>query len=608
MTILFNRGVAINRIVAKNWKELKYDINAKPLEYTDNFLEFKAEAKITEDSFSFNKYPALTEAVDIKTNNYSNLILSKNQLNSDWVDLDIKKLDYTNGLVTTLGFFAHDEESLDTPYYLYFDKNYEFWDMYLKHAPYALVADEPGTSASNFTFYIEFIDDIKCRIRHWFGDLIFYLSVDNDKTIQFLAERDERNDFMYNIDDNKLMLYKKVNYNEKVVNVYTSTNSVPENPELLENVKFYDYISYKTAFASSNSEDNTFDSYSIKESLQPIGTISGSGAISFSDFPNLKTLNKYYTKVTDPDSILTSQHSKYHVNSNLWEKDGEYYREVYLLAVTTNYTEGIPSYSRTIARKLIKIEDDITNPNKWLENYLMVTRSNTFLTTAISAEEFETDKFESLTVPINEQENKIKVYKIKAVANEADGTATIELDENLKAEDASIITVHNISDTIGFNPNSAYVKYDRSISVNSIDQYYSQFNLKNQVLFHHEYNTENNINFIPLKNHLTYKGSSIRGNNTTISSDKFPDVNFRKYNAINSGTNQEMGADNITLSYTFEDQEYIVNPGEDLFFYIDDENVEAGIYPLYPYRRINLADTKFIKNRSIRLGCSVFCG
>jgi hypothetical protein len=75
----------------------------------------------------------------------------------------------------------------------------------------------------------------------------------------------------------------------------------------------------------------------------------------------------------------------------------------------------------------------------------------------------------------------------------------------------------------------------------SIDRNRSVFELETQALIHHEYNKDEGMNFIPLKNNLTYRGNSIRGNNTNNSSINYPDVDYRIYNTIQSGTNQEKG-------------------------------------------------------------------
>lgn len=691
--------------MGKKWNNLKESINAKPLEYADNFFTFKANAKITDDSFTFNTYPAFQEAIDIKTNNYSNLILSKKQLNSDWVSTDFKRIDYKNGLATTLGFFAHNDNLALGPYYLYFDKNYEFWDLYVKHAQYSLVKGTPGTMHGNYTFFVEFIDDITCKIRHWFGDLIFYLSVDSEKTIQFITDRNEYTDFIYNIDENRLNLYKKINYTEKekksftiqnyetsfkfvkddvtyTINGYnkdTKKDNLKNNPTDLSEYQLYDYSRYIVRRGQYINNVWKWDPDNIcdeSESLEPITSKSKAGAITYNDFENLKTVkltldlvdkntaaSKTEAELIDISTdILTANENPYiweieggryqkteyelfnnhHGSAHHDTSDGEggttdyvedsgcaywgdcgiyvnedstkFFRDVFILAIKPAKDENSKA-DHILIRKVIEVK----NPNEYdapklAKNYITITRNGTFYTNQITTGEqkaiklfyrnvwfwdneishsggkFEAPKLEAhLNIP------KTAVFKIKASVDKTNNFALLALDENIESTDDSIITVNSLKD-LDFNPNSSYIKYDRSLSINSIDMYYSQFNLQNQVLFHHEYNTDKNINFIPLKNHLTYKGSSIRGNNTTISDIKYADVDFRTYNSINSGINQETGTDTITLSYTFEDQEYVVQPGEDLFIYIPEENKELGIYPLYPYKRLNIADTKFIKN------------
>ena len=83
-----------------------------------------------------------------------------------------------------------------------------------------------------------------------------------------------------------------------------------------------------------------------------------------------------------------------------------------------------------------------------------------------------------------------------------------------------------------------------------------------------------------------------------MSDPDYPDVDFRTYNALHTGFNQEKGNDTITLSFTFNDQEYEVNDGEDLYFTIPEKSIEStnGFEPLWPYKYININDTKFVKN------------
>jgi hypothetical protein len=61
--------------------------------------------------------------------------------------------------------------------------------------------DRPQSNYSNYIFYLEFLDENVCRISHTFGDLRFYLCVEDDKTIHFLKEpKDDKEKFIYQID------------------------------------------------------------------------------------------------------------------------------------------------------------------------------------------------------------------------------------------------------------------------------------------------------------------------------------------------------------------------------------------------------------------------
>lgn len=105
------------------------------------------------------------------------------------------------------------------------------------------------------------------------------------------------------------------------------------------------------------------------------------------------------------------------------------------------------------------------------------------------------------------------------------------------------------------------------------------------------------MNFVPLKNNLSYKGNVINGSYLNVSYPNKADVNFRTYTSIQSGFNQEKGFDNITLTFNFYDQEIEVNDGDEIYFTIgDDEYGTNGLPPMWPFKFININDTKFVKN------------
>lgn len=163
--------------------------------------------------------------------------------------------------------------------------------------------------------------------------------------------------------------------------------------------------------------------------------------------------------------------------------------------------------------------------------------------------------------------------------------AKIYIDENSELKGCNIednknpITIYNNYNNLQNYVNNSWVSYDRKNSICGIDIGLSDIDISNQFLIHHEYtNDDGLINIIPLKNNFTYQGTV---------TNKPNNLNYRTYTSINSGYNQEYGTDNITLNFTFEDQIYHLNDGE---------NIEVLNYKS-PSNRQNILET-FIHNGS----------
>lgn len=412
--------------MAVNHKSFKDNLTAKEMTYSDDFFTLKCEPNVLNDSFTVNTYEAFKDINSIKSANYSDLFLSKKQPNSNWLETKSKKSDEQIGFISTLSFFSENPDDHYTPgAWLYFDKNYEFWDAYVNAAEYSLVKGRPDKSYTNYIFYIEFIDDSKCTISHWFGDLKFYARVTDAMNFEFTVNKDSDCEFVYNIDGNRLQLFK-------------------------------------------------------------------------------------------------------------------------LVTITTEVEGEEP----TVETKLYRLYCENTGSNEY-------------------------------TGEIEPYNGKISFEEV-----------TDDSEEN----SASIIYIANNILDFDFYTSSSYIAYDRSQYIDSIDRAKSAFTLDSQMLFHHQYNTDEGINFVPLKNHITYKGNSVRGNNLSMGSRDYPDVNYRNYNAINTTKNQELGDENVTLNYIFNDQEFTVRPGDQLQFDIPTVEENGGINPLYPFKYININDTKFAKN------------
>lgn len=402
-------------------KSLKDSLKAKDLSYSNDFFNYKHNTIVTADSFTYNAYNALNDVMDAKTNNYSNIFLTKTQENADWLEVNEKETPDLN-IVTTISFYSNDIEDLYNPgVWLYFDKTYEFWDAYLKDSPYAMTWGRPSENLHNYFFYIEYIDDTRCRISHNFGDLKFYLGCESDLNIKFMVD---------------------------------------DNPELVE--WFYSY------------EDVKVRHYTILK----------------------ENKLRLYKKVTDKDGKVT----------------------VY-----------------------------------------------------------------SLTCKETDSEDDEEGWKLS-------------LSDNVENVDEAVIYINDAALQMDVYVDNSFVSYDQSKYITAIDRDRSAFHLQAQAMLHHQYNKEEGMNFVPLKVNTQYQGGHARGSNLTLSSTAYPDVTYRQYNAIHSGENEEYGNSDITLNYYFTDQTYRIKDGEIYEFYIPSVEENGGIEPLWPYKKMNIVDTKFIKN------------
>lgn len=403
--------------MAVDYRTFYEDLKANELNYSDEFFKLKGEKVIPSDSFTFDSYQALKNVNDFKTNNYSNLFLTSKQQNTNWLQAKLKYQDGTNGLATTISWYSNDSQNQQQPgYWLYFAKNYQMFDINVSEVQCMVTYGKPSGNQPNYIFYLELIDDNTCRISHTFGDLVFYLVVEDDgKTVHFSKEIDGKKQvFVYNLDDGLLKLFKRIQHPKK----------------------------------------------------------------------------------DQRDQIVG------------------WYNKLYIL---------------------------------------MLDRGQSKLT---------------LTEQLNDQSSN------------------------------SLIYVNQNQLMFDYYMDGSWVGYDRNKYISSINQDKSSFTLKTQSLLHHQFNKGQGINFIPLKNNLTYKGNSIRGNNTNNSDIDYPDVDYRTYSSINSGYNQQFGNDNIILTFTFVDQQYQLNQGQDLIFTIPQKSLDGTnmLQPLWPYKYINLNDTKFVKN------------
>lgn len=189
--------MAIKRLTFSN------DLKAKELSYCDEFFSLKGEKITPSDSFSYNCYEALRDINDFKTNNYSNLFLTKKQKNSDWLNINTRESNNVNGFVTTFEWKDKDNKS----WWLYFDDNYNIKDRGIQEIGCKVVDEKSEKLYRNHIFYLEFLNDVQCHICHTFGDMTLYLTEEGGNLSFKKGTNSELNTFNYQIDGNKMKLY-----------------------------------------------------------------------------------------------------------------------------------------------------------------------------------------------------------------------------------------------------------------------------------------------------------------------------------------------------------------------------------------------------------------
>jgi hypothetical protein len=135
------------------------------------------------------------------------------------------------------------------------------------------------------------------------------------------------------------------------------------------------------------------------------------------------------------------------------------------------------------------------------------------------------------------------------------------------------------------NKNSYTILNERSI-----------YGLKNNYLIYTQYSnvTSNNLeaNILMLKNQYSNTNYSFRGD-YIVNNRNFnvPSVQFRSYNKMFTGNDQELGNYGINLNYEFYNTDYVIKS--------DSYNTLKTPETLYPYKKININDLNWNKSGAI---------
>lgn len=142
---------------------------------------------------------------------------------------------------------------------------------------------------------------------------------------------------------------------------------------------------------------------------------------------------------------------------------------------------------------------------------------------------------------------------------------------------------------------SSWVSYDINKQNDlTINENKSIFDRKDQYLLHANVNEslkDIKLNYVTLNNIRSEKNYIKRGTNMITTTPGIPSVEFRDYMSLQAGNSQELGNDNIALTYVWYDKDILVKNGTDTVF--------VAPSSLYPFDKLNINDTKFVENGSL---------
>jgi hypothetical protein len=193
-------------------KNISEYIKPKKLTFNDDYYELIHDYIHISDDLIFPAYNILNDVNDVKTNNYSNIFLTKKQKNSEVIK--IKKNTDDNELLditTTISFYDKSGESPDTlAIWMVVDKTFDTYEMDTTTSSFTMVKGKPAVY-DNYLFRLHCIDEKYCQISHTFGDTTYYLIYDDGfKTSIMRNGIEEKSKFIYHIDGDMLQLYKIV--------------------------------------------------------------------------------------------------------------------------------------------------------------------------------------------------------------------------------------------------------------------------------------------------------------------------------------------------------------------------------------------------------------
>ena len=180
---------------------------------------------------------------------------------SNWLQTNALSHTDIKGIVSTLEWKDTNGKS----WWLYFNDDYNVKDLTVDEIKCSLVNVKSKKLYGNHIFYIEFLNEIKCRVSHTFADFSMVMTWDDEAGL-FKFKRDDDYEFIYQLEGEKLKLFDK---SGKVLTFEEPTNDEKSPLTFVEDSECVCYI-YSNFLNVDFYEDSSWVGYDTSNGITSI--------------------------------------------------------------------------------------------------------------------------------------------------------------------------------------------------------------------------------------------------------------------------------------------------------------------------------------------------
>jgi len=310
-----------------------------------------------------------------------------------------------------------------------------------------------------------------------------------------------------------------------------------------------------------------------------------------SDFANIDDVGLKTSTVFGP-ILCGSDYLQYSdVDPSPFSRTGKYFEHFNYGALTISSTEN-----ENTQFSFIVLEDNRCNIIFFKNNdpyYLCSDENNNLLFVKKNKLIFDEDKInpQDFFYLFSEKTNNILLFKTNFDSNyilfKKDNQISLKkvIDDNIATYISSPFT---LSKNLYINPNlnldTSFIKYNLD---NTVDKRVSFFDSSNNFILHKPL-LDDNLDVLVLKNQLSLDDVFTNNNNLLSGYALSYSDRLREYTTISNDVDEEY-SDDISLNYVFYNQTYSIKPGS---------NYITTSESLYPFKSLNINDTKFVENGS----------